>query len=316
MNKTIWRGLPAVALLSVGALAAVGQAVGSLPEKPAATKQLEFRNLVYETASGKKLELDVFLNPKATAGAPAPVLVYFHGGAWARGERNKKYAGFNSFYAMGFSVVSVDYRLTGTATAPAAVTDALCSLSWVRANARQYNFDPTRVVPYGTSAGAHIALMAGMLPADTDVANPACGPLPKVVAILDFYGPTDLAPGLKLAHPNHTLVSWIGPVSDPTAMAQKMSPMTYVKSGQPPVFLVQGDKDPVVPYAQSVELQKALEEAKVPNFFYTVAGGSHGGFTKEQKQVIFGLVRDFLVKQKIVPFQKLPKETEGDGPVE
>ncbi|MFT3997149.1 MAG: alpha/beta hydrolase [Asticcacaulis sp.] len=245
--------------------------------------------------------VDVFVNPSATADKPAPVLVYFHGGAWARGERPKAASSFGSFIKMGFSVVSVDYRLTAQATAPAAVTDALCALSWTKANAARYHFDASRIVAYGTSAGGHLALMAGLLPSSTHLADAACGPLPKTAAILDYYGPTDLVPGVTAPKPWASLLNWIGPVKDPAALAKEMSPMTYVQKGAPPVFIVHGTDDPTVPYAQSTLLHEALTSASVPTQFHTVQGGVHGKFSNEDKARINADLKAFLTAQHILP---------------
>jgi acetyl esterase/lipase len=122
------------------------------------------------------------------------VLVYIHGGAWWKGEKPAGWGGFRAYLAAGFSVVTVEYRLTDVAPAPAAVQDVRCALSWVKANAKAYGFDAKRVVPYGTSAGGHLALMAGMLPKGNDIDLPACRDQPKTPAILDFYGPYHLRP--------------------------------------------------------------------------------------------------------------------------
>ena len=75
---------------------------------------------------------------------------------------------FRAWISAGFSIVTVEYRLTGDATAPAAVEDVRCSLAWVKSNAPIHHLDANRVVVYGTSAGGHLALMAGMLPAGND----------------------------------------------------------------------------------------------------------------------------------------------------
>lgn len=238
--------------------------------------------------------IDVFVNPAATADNPAPVLVYFHGGAWARGERPKTASSFNSFMRLGFSVVSVDYRLTAQATAPAAVTDALCALSWTQANADKYHFDASRIVAYGTSAGGHLALMAGMLPRDTAIADPKCGPVPHVAAVLDYYGPTDLGAAFKTPRPSASLVNWLGPVEDPAALARQLSPINYVRAGLPPVFIVHGTLDPTVPYAQSVLLFDALKTSGVSVEIHTVPGAAHGKFTDEEKTAADAAVKAFL----------------------
>src|SRR5260370_7255667 len=64
---------------------------------------------------------------------------------------------------MGVAAVNVEYRLAQTSLAPAAVEDCRCALHWVFANAKKYNFDPTRVVLQGGSAGGHLVLTTGML---------------------------------------------------------------------------------------------------------------------------------------------------------
>jgi acetyl esterase/lipase len=262
-------------------------------------KPTPFKDLVYRNASGKDLHLDVYQN--AAAPVPAPVLVYFHGGAWIRGEKPASYGGFRAWLAAGFSVVTVEYRLTGDATAPAAVQDVRCSLAWVKANAHTYNFDPSRVVPYGTSAGGHLALMAGMLPPGNDIDPPDCRDQPRVVAILDFYGPYHLDPALPGAFTSPSTAKWIGPAADVTAMEHKMSPATYVRKGQPPVFIAHGDADPTVPYLASQTLKQDLDKAGVPNEFITVPGGHHGQWTPEENIRVQLASLKFLEQQGVIP---------------
>ncbi len=260
-------------------------------------RPLESRNLTYLTASGRDLQLDVYQN---TAATPAPVLVYFHGGAWWKGERPKSYASFRAYLAMGFSVVTVDYRLSDVALAPAAVQDARCAMAWVKANAAKYNFDPGRIVTFGTSAGGHLALMAGMLPKSANIDLPQCSDVPKAAAILDFYGPTELRQFFSAGGAGNSVVRWIGTGSSATAMAKLMSPMANVSPGLPPVFLAHGDADPTVPNQHSVSLQKALTAAGIPNRMYSVPGGVHGNFGTAQNAAIAAAIQEFLIQQKVL----------------
>jgi acetyl esterase/lipase len=260
-------------------------------------RPVEFRDLTYLKVGEDNLTLDVYQNPKHGA---APVLVYFHGGGWVKGERPHSYTSFRSFLAMGFSVVSVDYRLAPAAPAPAAVQDARCSLAWIKENAAKYNFDVDHVVVYGTSAGGHLALMSGMMPGSASVDLPQCADLPKVAAILDFYGPADLVDITGVANTRGWATRWIAGVPDAAEMAKRMSPMTHVRSGLPPTFIVHGDADPTVPYEHSVRLQKALDAAGVPNRLFTVSGGVHGKFDDDQKNAIIAAIQEFLTKQKVL----------------
>jgi acetyl esterase/lipase len=257
----------------------------------------EFKDIPYLRVADTTLTLDLYRNPRP---GPSPVLVYFHGGGWWKGQRPQSYGGFRGFLSLGFSVVTVDYRLTPVAPAPAAVQDARCALSWIKQNAGKYDLDSARVVTYGTSAGGHLALMAGMLPESNDIDLPQCKDLPTVAAILDFYGPTDLVDITSPENKRSWAARWIADSADPAAMAKRMSPMTYVRSGIPPVFIVHGDSDPTVPYAQSVRLQKALDSANVPNKFITVPGGLHGKFEDREKRTIQSAAGDFLMERKLV----------------
>ena len=135
------------------------------------------------------LHLDVFQMPSAK---PAPVVVHLHGGGWTAPAGQSHSPGpFTALLAAGISVVSVQYRSSLEAPAPAALQDVHCVLSWVKANAAKYNFDLNRVILYGVSAGGELALMAAYAPDWFD--PPGCKDQPKVAAVLDYYGPPDLA---------------------------------------------------------------------------------------------------------------------------
>lgn len=73
-----------------------------------------------------------------------------------------------------------------------------------------------------------------------------------------------------------------------------MSPLTYVRPGLPPTFIVNGDSDHTVDPSQSAELKKALDEAHVPDGQYIVAGGGHGNFSPEEQQKSMLLSLEFL----------------------
>ena len=75
-----------------------------------------------------------------------------------------------------------------------------------------------------------------------------------------------------------------------------MSPLTYVRSGLPPILSIQGDADPTVPYSHSVRLQEAIEKAGVTHQLVTIPGGKHGNFTPEERTKIFVAIRDFLAR--------------------
>ncbi|HWN80814.1 MAG TPA: alpha/beta hydrolase, partial [Candidatus Udaeobacter sp.] len=125
---------------------------------------------------------------------PAPVLINFHGGGWTGHSKEEMNVEILPYLALGFSVANVEYRLAKDALAPAAIQDARCALRWMMANGGDYYVDPTRVVLAGSSAGGHLALMAGMAPPDAelDAECPAADSMRAVRAILNWDGPIDL----------------------------------------------------------------------------------------------------------------------------
>lgn len=267
------------------------------PQAPATAPVTSTSDIVYATHATGPLHLD--LHRPAGKGR-APVLVFLHGGGWARGERPKSWTGFRRLVEAGYAVVSVQYRLSGTAKAPAAVQDARCAMAWVAREADRYRLDPGRVVVMGSSAGGHLALLAGMMGAKSDIDLPACGPVPRAAAIVDFYGPSDLRPESVGAWHSPSINKWIGEGADAAALAARMSPVTLVHKGQPPVFIVHGDADDVVPIQSSKLLKEALDRAGVPSEFHIVPGGGHGQFEDDVQARLQADAVHFLQKQRVV----------------
>ncbi|MYE51795.1 MAG: alpha/beta hydrolase, partial [Gammaproteobacteria bacterium] len=120
-------------------------------------------NVTYLTADGYESKLDVI----APSDPPEqlPTLLYIHGGGWVGGSKERAILRLLPYLEMGFAVVNVEYRLASVALAPAAVEDGRCALRWVLSNADSYGFDPDRIVVSGHSAGGHLSLTTGMLPA-------------------------------------------------------------------------------------------------------------------------------------------------------
>jgi acetyl esterase/lipase len=198
---------------------------------------------------------------------------------------------------MGWNVVNVEYRLGRVALAPAAVEDGLCALRYVAVQAKMYNIDTTRLVVSGESAGGHLALTTGMIPESAGLDRQCPGvPLPKVSAIIDWYGITDVTELLDGPNRKNYAVQWLASLPNRDEIARRVSPLTYVRPGLPPILAIQGDADPTVPYQQSIRLTEALSKAGVPNQLVTIPGGKHGGFSAEERTRIYLVIREFLQK--------------------
>ena len=259
-------------------------------------------NVVYSTANGYDCKLDVYA--RTGSSLPLPTVIYIHGGGWVGGTKETSVMNLLPYLEMGLNVINVEYRLARVSLAPAAVQDCRLALRWVFKNAKQYGFDTTKIIVTGGSAGGHLALTTGMLdvsygfdyPTDWDYT----GVEPKVAAIINWYGITDVKELLAGPNKQDYAVDWLANLPNKEAVASSVSPMTFVRKGLPPIFTVHGDKDQLVPYNQAVRLHEALTKAGVPNQLITIPGGRHGGFSKGEMSEIYAAIKEFLKKNKIL----------------
>jgi len=252
----------------------------------------------YMRASGYDATMDVYASRSATR---APTLVYFHGGGWVGGSKESAMLQIMPYLAMGWTVANVEYRMAAHALAPAAVEDVRCALRWVLSRAEDYNVDTARIVLTGHSAGGHLSLIAGMLPVSAGLDRPCVGTSEiRVAAIVNWFGITDVVDLLDGENMKSYAVQWLGSMVDRDAIARRVSPLTYVRPGLPPIITIHGDADPTVPYAHTVRLHDALTKAGVTNELVTIPGGRHGGFGAGQDARAYAAIEAFLLKHGII----------------
>jgi acetyl esterase/lipase len=253
-------------------------------------------NVTYLTASNYESKLDVYQRRGMTS--PQPTVIYMHGGFWAAGNKEGALTSLLPWMEMGWNVVNVEYRLARVALAPAAVEDCLCALRFLAAQAKTYNIDTSRMVVTGESAGGHLALTTGILPESAGLDRECAGPtpVPKVAAIINWFGITDVADVVDGPHRANAAMQWMGGLPNREEVARRVSPLTYIRPGLPPILTVHGDADTTVPYQHAVRLHEALAKAGVPNQLVTIPGGKHGGFTPEERTRIYVAIREFLAK--------------------
>jgi acetyl esterase/lipase len=258
-------------------------------------------NVTYLTASNFEAKVDLFVT--RTPDKPLPTMVYIHGGGWTGGTKESRNVAVLPYLDMGMNVVNVEYRLARVAQAPAAVEDCRCALRWIIQNAKQYGIDVNRIVVSGESAGGHLALTTGMLPASAGLDRQCPGPDNlKVAAIVNWYGISDVNELLDGPNMKTYAVAWLGSATDREQIAKRVSPLTYVRAGLPPIFTIHGDADPTVPYTQSVRLHKALTDAGVANELMTIPGGKHGFdcCNLTQRTNAYTKIREFLTKHHVL----------------
>ena len=291
---------PLVLLCTFLAIHAAGQSLSPSAAWVATVseKYAIYPDITYGTANNYALKLDVW--QRKDAKTPTPTLIYFHGGGWIFGDRTGATLLFLPYLEMGWNVLNVEYRMASVSLAPAAVEDTRCALRWAVRNAKQYNIDTNKIVLTGHSAGGHLSLITGMLPEGTGLDN-NCYPDEKwgdvkikVAAIVNWFGISDVNDLIQGPNLKNYAMMWMGSQTDATAIAKRVSPLTYIRPDLPPTFTIHGDHDDVVPYEQSVRLHKALTAAGVPNQLVTIKGGGHGQFTDEQLEDAYTKLYEFL----------------------
>lgn len=245
--------------------------------------------VVYYRASGVDLKVGV-ITPGSEK-VVRPTVIFIHGGGWVYYTKDYQIFLTLPYLARGMDVVNVDYRQSNQARAPAAVEDCRCALHWVVAHAKEYGLDTSKLVVAGESAGGHLALMTGMLD-QKDGFDDGCAftvgqkyvqePV-HVSAIVNFYGITDVAELLTPPNLKSFAVEWLADVPNRMDVARRVSPLTYIRTGLPPIITIHGTDDGAVPYEQAVRLHQGLDQAHVPNKLVTIPHGQHGVYPDEEK---------------------------------
>ena len=124
-------------------------------------------------------------------------------------------------------------------------------------------------------------------------------PAPRIAAVINWFGPTDLSDMVR--ERRSYVVSWLDSQLCMEELAKRVSPITYVRSGVPPVLTVHGDRDPLVPYSQAVRLHDALKKAGVRNQLITIAGGKHGDFPEPEILKAYEAIQIFLRRLDLMP---------------
>lgn len=253
----------------------------TLPSLPVGTTC--YADIAYVADAHERHTLDIYI---PSSPGPYPVIVWIHGGAFRMGSKRDRVP--LKMLNHGYAIVAINYRLSQHAIFPAQIEDCKAAVRWLHAHAGHYNFDNTRYIAWGESAGGHLAAMLG-----------TCGHIrtwdvgayldhsSRVQAVIDFFGPTDflqmdaqrLPDGMihdTADSPESELIG--GAIQAHHHATQQANPITHIDGNAAPFLIIHGDADPLVPYGQSVLLVEALQRHNLPVTFHTIIGGGHGGF--------------------------------------
>ena len=243
--------------------------------KPDIPEHIEvFGNIGYKETEEKMLFLDIYR--KKNILDPAPLIIFIHGGSWTGGDKIDYLIYLLSYAEKGYITASLSYRFAQEAKFPAALEDVICGIEWLKANGIKYGIDSSNVALVGGSAGGHLALMAAYTmggpyePGNCD----NDGAIPRVNAVVNFYGPTDLT--TKYAISRNETKFFLGlDYKDNPEKYLAASPVHFITPDDPPTMTFIGTLDELVPVYQTDILNERLTAADVPHNYHRLKGWPH-----------------------------------------
>lgn len=275
-----------------------------------------FDNLPYRTVDGwRALFVDVRVPDPHDDDTPPPLVMWVHGGSWQHGSRRRRPVDLDRHWFVermllaGIAVAQIDYRLAAETSFPGPAGDVRTALAYLHFHATDLGIDPERIAVWGESAGAHLALSIG-LSADRFVAlggepdDPAL-PMPRPRAIVDWYGPADLHALLRLMpvateEDRQRAQQWRELLDSCGWGLDAASPVRALDATCPPVCILHGEADRIVPAVQSAELAARLRELGVDHEHHVLAGG-HVFSDSDSIPTAISLSLDFLRRHLGIP---------------
>ncbi|GHA68531.1 alpha/beta hydrolase [Cognatilysobacter bugurensis] len=230
------------------------------------------------------LALDVY-RPDNAGSEPTPVVVFFYGGNWQRGDRVQYRFVGRQLARHGVLTIVADYRTWPRAGFPAFIEDGAKAVAWARANAARFGGDPTRLHVAGHSAGAQIAALIA-----TDAR---------------YLAPHGLTPGalagaIGLAGPyDFEITGQYVPIFGAPAQWPQAQAVNFVDGDEPPFLLIHGVDDNVVEPRDSRQLAERLRNAGVRVELLMLDGGGHaapiaGLYDTDRAPQVLPAILDFV----------------------
>lgn len=196
---------------------------------------------------GERQRLDVYV-PKGSSEA-APVVVFFYGGGWREGDRRGYRFIGQALSSQGYVVVVPDYRLYPEVRFPAFVEDGARAVAWVRENITRFGGNVDNLFLMGHSAGAH---MAALLSLDPRYLGAHGGGTEWLAGMIGLAGPYDFLPFRS---------DFYRVVFEPEAQFPDSQPVNFVDGTEPPMLLLQGERDALVSPKNARSLASRIEAA-------------------------------------------------------
>ena len=235
--------------------------------------EVTLTDVAYASTSTQQ-NMDVYL-PAGRSMLTTYTVIMIHGGSWSGGDKSDFNTDIPNLKPLlgNYAIFNLNYRLANGTTVllQQQLNDIDAAINFIYSNATKYSINTNKIAIMGASAGAHLTLLK-CYKANTDG---------KIKAVVDLFGPTDMA-WMYNSHPVASLTQPIivnvmgGTPTSSASVYTSGSPINFVTSTVPPTIIFHGTADPIVPISESINLQAKLQLAGVTNQYITYTGESHG----------------------------------------
>jgi acetyl esterase/lipase len=225
-------------------------------------------------------KLGICLPTEPIAAKSAVLLI--HGGSWIEGDKAVMRGWCTLFARSGIVAATVGYRLAKlddpSSRWPAQISDVSLAFKWMHEHSDEFGIDPDRICSFGESVGGHLSVWLAIKEK-------------KVACVIDSFGPVNLPTLPRFKRALDALFGQQRSAADERAA----TPLFYLSDRLPPILIIQGTQDEVVPPQQSDELYEAARNKNIKVKLVTYSGGhSWKGLSPEMRSDIMSEMVHFI----------------------
>jgi acetyl esterase/lipase len=266
------------------------------------------KDVTFAKAGDLDLKLDIY-RPEGESRRAA--ILFFHGGGWRSGSREAMRPDARAMASHGFVGLPAQYRLLGQSPWPAQIEDVKAAIRWARAHAGELGIEADRIILWGSSAGAHLSLLAAGTPNDPHFEGDSGprGVSSDVAGVIAVHPPTGFHVGEA---PGRATTSATGLMGESATVeeARAGSPISYVSERFPPTLLLHGAYDRLVNHAASQAMCDALRAAKAPVDLHLFHGHNHGFAALPSMRTMIAAEAAYFIDRTILDPAKHQAEAE------
>lgn len=231
----------------------------------------EKKEIIYSEISGRKLRLDAYFCSNNTQN---PAIVIIHGGGWKSGNKSQMEIFAQEVASKGFSCFTIEYRLSQEAKYPTAIFDVKKAIRYIKANAAQFNVNPSKIAILGCSSGGQMAALIGTTNNNSHFEEKEKNNKTSsaVQAIIDIDGI------LAFKHPEskegEIAGLWLGgSYEEKPEIWKEASALTHTDKNTPPTLFINSSKERF--HAGRDDMIAILNKYKIYNEVKTIENSPH-----------------------------------------